>query len=433
MSARQHWAILGGGMLGLTLAFRLAQRGQSVSLFEAAGQWGGLASCWSLDGVVWDRFYHVVLASDSNLRGLLAEIGIEAELRWTRTKTGFWDGQRFYPMSSALDYLRFPPLNALDKARLAVTILQSSRRTDWQELEKIAVEDYLRRWSGGRTWESLWRPLLVAKLGNSYSRTSAAFIWAVIRRLYAARRSGLKEELFGYMPGGYARILAVLAEKLADSGVEMNLRHPARAVRRGPGSRLTVEFANAHSGAFDRVVVTLPSTAVAALCPDLPLEEREAFSRVEYVGVVCASVLLRRPLTDYYLTYITQADAGLTGVIEMSNLTGRAELGGNSLVYLPRYVEAGDALLEASDEEIRHELLARLERMHPAFRPDVLAVQVARARQVFALPVLHYSRLLPPMRTSVAGLHVVNSSYILNGTLNVNETVGLAETYAASY
>ena len=34
---------------------------------------------------------------------------------------------------------------------------------------------------------------------------------------------------------------------------------------------------------------------------------------------------------------------------------------------------------------------------------------------------------LPPMATSVPGLYVVNSAQIVNGTLNVNETVKLAE------
>jgi hypothetical protein len=31
------------------------------------------------------------------------------------------------------------------------------------------------------------------------------------------------------------------------------------------------------------------------------------------------------------------------------------------------------------------------------------------------------------MTTSVPGLHIVNSAHILNGTLNVNETLALAE------
>ena len=56
---------------------------------------------------------------------------------------------------------------------------------------------------------------LRAKLGEAYRETSAAFIWATAQRLYAARRSGLKEEMFGYVPGGYARVLARFVEVLA--------------------------------------------------------------------------------------------------------------------------------------------------------------------------------------------------------------------------
>jgi hypothetical protein len=56
---------------------------------------------------------------------------------------------------------------------------------------------------------------------------------------------------------------------------------------------------------------------------------------------------------------------------------------------------------------------------------------VSRVRQVFPLPVLNYSRNLPSTKTSLDGIYVVNSSHIVNGTLNVNETVALAEKFFA--
>jgi hypothetical protein len=43
----------------------------------------------------------------------------------------------------------------------------------------------------------IWLPLLKSKLGDNYRITSASFIWATIARMYAARRSGLKREMFG--------------------------------------------------------------------------------------------------------------------------------------------------------------------------------------------------------------------------------------------
>jgi len=46
---------------------------------------------------------------------------------------------------------------------------------------------------------------------------------------------------------------------------------------------------------------------------------------------------------------------------------------------------------------------------------------------VYALPTLGYSERVPQVRCSLPGMFFVNSSQIVNATLNVNETVRLAE------
>ena len=63
----------------------------------------------SLDGVVWDRHYHVTLLSDLHLRALWAELGLEGELRWVETRTGFYTGGRLHSVSNSA---RVPPLPA---------------------------------------------------------------------------------------------------------------------------------------------------------------------------------------------------------------------------------------------------------------------------------------------------------------------------------
>ncbi|MBL8958820.1 MAG: hypothetical protein JNJ98_03135, partial [Gemmatimonadetes bacterium] len=73
--------------------------------------------------------------------------------------------------------------------------------------------------------------------------------------------------------------------------------------------------------------------------------------------------------------------------------------------------------------------LAGLQRMVPDLRADdVVATRVARARDVLAVSTRHYSRdAMPPMATSHPRVHVVNSAQIAHGSLNVDETVRLAE------
>jgi protoporphyrinogen oxidase len=430
MARRTRWAVLGGGFLGMTLAHRLAQHGEDVTLVEAAPALGGLASAWQLGDVTWDRHYHVTLLSDAALRTLLAELGLEREMAWVQTRTGFYTEGRLYSMSSTLEFLRFPPLGLVDKLRLALTILRASRIRDGRPLETVPVADWLRRWSGRRTFDKIWLPLLRAKLGESYPRASAAFIWAIIRRMYAARRSGQKTEMFGYVPGGYARILERFGTRLAAEGVRVELGRGATRVEPIPGGGLVVEFKDGLRQAFDRVVATMAAPLAARLCPALSADEQARLRGIEYQGVICASVLLRRPLAGFYVTNITDP-VPFTAVIEMSALVDRAQLGGHALVYLPKYVTPDDPAFTLSDDELRRTFLGALARMYPHFREDdVLAFRVSRVKYVLAIATLRYSDRLPPMITSVPGLSIVNSAHIVNGTLNVNETIQLAETAA---
>jgi protoporphyrinogen oxidase len=140
-------------------------------------------------------------------------------------------------------------------------------------------------------------------------------------------------------------------------------------------------------------------------------------------------VLLKRPLAQFYVTNITDPGVPFTAVIEMTTLVDPAELAGNHLVYLPRYVAAGDDAWRWSDGELRERFLAALEKMYPSFtRDDVTAFRVSRAPHVMALPTLNYSDGLPSMTTAAPNIFAVNSAHIVKGTLNVNEVIDLAET-----
>lgn len=424
----ERWGVVGGGMLGMTLALRLAQQGKQVTLFEAADSFGGLASAWQLGDVTWDRHYHVILLSDTYLRGLLGELGLENELHWVETRTGFFTDGQLYSMSNLFEFLRFPPLRLWDKLRLGATISWASRIRDGKKLEKTLAVDWLRARSGQRTLEKIWLPLLRAKLGDNCMKASAAFIWAIIARMYAARRTGLKKEMFGYVAGGYARILKRFEEVLATSGVVLRPGHVLREVR-SEGGLVAADFANGRGESFDRMILTMPGPVVARACPALTSEERTRLCGIEYQGIVCASLLLDKPLSSYYVTNITDSWVPFTAVIETSALVDRKYFGGKSLVYLPRYVTANDPFFDRGDEEIEAEFTAALARMHPHFqRENVRCFRISRVRHVLALSTLNYSDRLPPMRTSIPGLYVINSAHIVNGTLNVNETVALAET-----
>lgn len=414
--------------MGMTLALRLSQKSQKVVIYESAEKLGGLTSSWEMDGVTWDKFYHVILMSDLNTRKILKEIGLEDDLCWVETKTGFYSEGKLYSMSNLIEFFKFPPINLIDKFRLGLTIFAASKIKNWQRLENIPVADWLTKWSGKRVFEKIWLPLLKAKLGENYKNTSAAFIWSTIQRMYAARKSGLKKEMFGYVTGGYEKINSRYADHLAKLGIDIQYNSKVKTIRKTSDGKMEV-VTNNSTQSFDEVISTLSSRESVAMAEGLTKAETDQHNDIRYLGVICPSILLKKSISPYYVTNITDNWPPFTGIIEMTALIDKNEVNGNHLVYLPKYVNPDDELFNKSDEQLREIFLGALYKMYPILTKDDLHFWgVSKARIVFALPTIGYSKKVPGVTTSLNNYYIVNSAQIINGTLNVNETIQVAET-----
>ncbi|TWU01813.1 NAD(P)/FAD-dependent oxidoreductase [Neorhodopirellula pilleata] len=427
MPESSRWLVIGGGVMGLQVATDLIDRGQQVTIAEAAPTMGGLTSAWQLGDVTWDRFYHVTLTSDTVLRDLLRRLDLESQMQWVETKTGFYSGGRLHSMSNTAEFLKFPPLNWIEKLRLGGTIFYASKIRNWRRLEKLTVEQWLRRWSGNGVFEKIWHPLLQAKLGEAYKQTSAAFIWAHTARMYKARRSGMKTEMFGYVPGGYANILTRWVDWLRQHGATTMASSPVHKVVTHTEGGLRVEFGDGRSEVYDNVISTIASPQIAQQVPELDESEKQRHRGIRYLGVVCASMLMQRPISPYYVTNITDTWVPLTAVIEMSTIVdSQSQLGGKHLVYLPKYLPDDHDGLNESDEDYREKCLSTLEKMYDHFsRDQVLDFKIARTKYVAALSTVDYSTRLPRIVTNVPGFYALNSAHIVKGNLNVNETISL--------
>lgn len=437
MEQVKKWGIVGGGIMGMTLAHRLAQKGQQVTVFEAAPEIGGLVSSWKMPfgtgdnrkEVEWDKFYHVILLSDFRTRNILKDIGLEHTIEWVETKTGFYINGKLHSMSDTIEFLKFPTLNLVDKFRLGLTILVASRIRNWKKLEQVPVTEWLKRWSGKNTYNRIWLPLLRAKLGESYTKTSAVFIWATIQRLYGARRSGLKKEMFGFVPGGYKTVIEAFKQTLSDEKVTVKTNTSVKEVMTGADGLPKIRLADDNVESFDEVIVTLPSPVASRLCTGLSPNEIKKLDNIEYLGVICVAVLLDKPVSDFYITNITDSRFPFTGIIEMTALVNKEYLDRKTLVYLPKYLSPDDPLFKQPDDQVRDYFLDNFKTMYPAIKDEnIQFAGVARAKHVITVAKLGYSDSLPAVQTSLPNVHIVNTSYIIDGTLNVNETVRVAET-----
>jgi protoporphyrinogen oxidase len=430
MTGAKTFGVIGGGILGIDIARRLNDAGYKVTILESAPEVGGLTVSSKYGDYIWDKFYHVILPDDRSTIRMVAELGLSDKLTWKTTRTGFFSEGKYYSLSDLGEFIRFPGLNFIDKFRLGLTIMAGTCLSNYKRLETIPVTTWLKRWSGQRTFLKIWFPLLKAKLGDGYKFASAAFICSTIKRLYGARKSHARKEMFGYVKGGYAVILGRIQKKLREEGINLTANYKVRSIEVAGSGKINVVSQEGSVITYDYVVSTLPCSLTASICPSLTALELSKLRNIKYLGVVCVSLLLKKALTPYYVTNITDTRIPFTGVIEMTALVDHATFGGNSLVYLPKYLDPDDQMFSKSDEEITRDFIGFLKMMQPLLEEgDILSSKVAKARYVIALPVLEYSAKLPSLATSVNHFFIMNSSFITDGTLNVNETLMISERY----
>ena len=387
--------IIGGGILGITLGYFLTKQGVKVTIYEASDTLGGLAGPIKMDGYNIDRFYHAILTSDSHLQALFADLGIADRYRARETKTAFYQQGQFFEMNDMKDFMTFPPLSLIDRFRLGLTIVYARLERNLNRVEAINVEKWLTQVSGRRTFERFWRPMLRAKFDGSFENTPATYIWSRLNRMSSTRSGANQKEMAGYLIGGYITLIEARAGQLKGVQTAAGLQE------------------------FDRVVVTMQTPLFTRLTPGLPQDYRDFLGKTDYLGIVCPLLVLDRPLTNYWTLYITDDSIPFTGIIETTAYIDPKDVGGNHLVYLPKYTVPGSEWFKLSDAEVRETWLKTLEQMFPDFRRDsVKHMFVHRERLVEPIHPLNGMNLIPSMETPIKDLYLVNAAQIYPALTN---------------
>lgn len=412
-------AIVGGGLTGVSLGYFLSREGASVDIFEASPVLGGLAGPLVLeDGTAVDRFYHAILSSDDHLWQLCKELGIEDQLRFQQTKNAFFVDGGIHSMNSAVEFLRFRPLKPLDRVRLAATIMRAQLVRDWQSLESISVERWLRRWSGDGVFSRLWHPLLTAKFDGHYDRVPATWMWSRLVRMKSTRSGANQRESAGHLVGGYATLLKAMAARIRAAGGRIHLNCPVQEIvvedRHVAGVRFGQQF---WSGG--PVISTMQAPVFRRLIPRAPEDYLKSLSAVPYLGILCPLIVLDRPLSGYWTLNIADNRIPFTGIIETTAYIDPKYVGGHHLVYMPKYTAPGSAWQTLSDADILEVAMVSLKQIIPGFdRRRVRYALVHRERYVEPLHYLGSSASMTGVETPVEGLYLATTSQIYPSLTN---------------
>ncbi|WP_241483270.1 protoporphyrinogen oxidase [Nocardiopsis halophila] len=317
MQTRPHVAVVGGGLSGLTAAYRLARGGAGVTLLEAGERTGGKLESSPVAGVPVDAGAESVLARRPEALRLISELGLDdlvehpapgpariysrgrlrafpagqvmgvpGDLRaLARSGVLSWGGT----LRAALDLVlpRTPvggdvPIGAYITARMG------------SEVVDRLVEPMLGGVYAGRTDRlsldsALPQIAPVARTERSLVRGVAA----LKRRQAAAAGDGPPAPVFATLRGGLAVLVDALTEQAEKHGADLRTRTPVRELRPGPESGWVLDADGAGRVAADAVVLACPAPAASRLLSGAAPEAARELGGIDYASMAITTFAFR--------------------------------------------------------------------------------------------------------------------------------------------
>jgi protoporphyrinogen oxidase len=417
--------VIGAGATGLAAAYLLSRAGVQVSVVEAADRAGGLLSTFDVgDGRLLEHFYHHFFTHDAEIRWLLQELGPQERIEIRDSSMGVFRNGRLHPFNGAGDLLRFRPLGLADRLRFAVSSAVLASFRGYAGREDVPCLDWFDRWAGRAATDAIWRPLLESKFGAAAPRIPLAWMAGRLRQRARSRRLG--REQLGYLAGSLQVLVDRLAEVLAATGVEIIVGRPVTEILVENG-RVAGVRSDCGEIRADRVVSTVPTTILAEWVRPIQPSYADQLARIRYLGALCTVLSLSEPLSDVYWTNVTDPGFDFSGLIEHTNLVPAAHYGGRHLVYLSRYLTAGDPLWKLSDDALLDRQLTQLGAMFG--RPVRRLLRrhwIFRGRFAATLTEMGFHRLIPAMQSPLPNLFVAGMCHIYPDERSVNNSIRVA-------
>lgn len=430
-SSSRAWrvAVVGGGLAGLSAAFRLNElcerenRQREIVLFESSARLGGVVGTRRIEG------YQVELGADSFITNkpwavdLCRRLGIEDRLiptdsRYRRSLVlrearpvpvpeGF---QLLAPVSVGA-VLGSPIFSWGGKLRLALEYFVPRGRGDGDE----SLASFVRRRFGREALERLVQPLV----GGIYTadperlslratmprflemeREHGSLIRALRRQQRAGRAddaaaSGARYGLFTAPREGIAELVDALAGKVVQQAAVRHTTEVFGMARAAEGRAIELEISGGAKETFDAVVVAIPAHRAAGLVRGVSSAAAENLRQIEYAStaiVVSGHKLadIEHPLDAFGLVVPAMEKRRILAVSFASRkFAGRAPEG---CVELRTFVGGAmqPELMRLSDDEITavvRDELAILLGVH--WKPDFVVV----ARWMQSMPQYHVGHL----------------------------------------
>jgi oxygen-dependent protoporphyrinogen oxidase len=290
-------AVVGGGLAGLTVAWRLRQR-HDVVVFESAGHIGGSVRSRRIGHYIFDSGPNGFQSNAAQVVQLVDEAGLRERAVTAQAAAKryiYWNGH-LHPVPlkppQALATQLISPLGKLAALRDLFV-----RPDATQVIPNESVDAFFTRHFGAEVAERIVATALLGITGGDSKRTSVAALFPRLLELERAHGSILRASAkasrtpgtLTSFPNGMGEFGRAMAAGL---GSRVRTMYAAAIAREGAG--WNVRTADANEERFDAVVVATPAYVAAELLAPVDGELATLLGGIEYASMRVAGIAFRK-------------------------------------------------------------------------------------------------------------------------------------------
>lgn len=432
MPAEYDLIIVGGGLSGLTAAYRARQRGWKCLVLEGSQRFGGSLQTDYQGGLVQELGAESMVLAKPWGRDLCLELGLGDQLvtpmpEYRRTLivrkgrlVGIPEGLRLLAPSQWLPFLRSPAVSWWGKLRMGLDFLIPPRRGNQDE----SLGSFVRRRLGKEALERIAQPLVAgiytadpetlsmqATLPQflEYEQRYGSVCRGLMLSAEARASSGPRYQLFTSLKKGFQQLIDALVQQLPPES--MRLDYQVQSIRSGPPWEV--------DGFQARRVLLATPTYQAALClqgldPGLAqhLQTQEYLSSATVNLVYPAEAVDRATRAYGFVVPAVEGGDILACTFSHRKYPGRTP---EALALLRTYIGGAKRpeAVEWSDEEMverSHAALSRLLRIRQ-LPVQSQVMRYRRAMPLYRVGHLHWVSVLEDRLAAWPGLELTGNAY----------------------
>lgn len=433
MAETLNIAIIGAGLAGMSAAWDLANVGHKVTIYEASDRVGGLAAGFKDDKWDWalEKFYHHWFEGDSEMLGLVEEIGHSDKVIFKRPKTSFWvDGEIVRSEIEPISVLMLP-MSPLGKLKFMLGGAFVKLTPFWRQLEKYTADAWCKQWMGQEGYERFFKTLLMGKFGDDYDQVNMAWLWARVQ----ARSLKL-----GSFQGGFQNFLDLLGEAVQAKGAKICLQSRVENIDVTDAKQAVVTV-NGENKTFDRVISTTSPRIMLKMTPKLQnTAYGDKMSALKSIGGLCVVFALKHELMKddtYWLNLPAVSpdyhdnEFPYLALVEHTHFMDKSHYDGDHIIYCGDYVSPEHDYFQWDEQQLIDHFTPSLKKANPDFDDSwIRKAWVFRAPYAQPIPLVNHSQTIPDLQTPLPNVIWASMSQIYPWDRGTNFSVELGRRVA---